>query len=101
MDVFGEEKLNMVARVPRLKSVRSLPNYTLEVQFMDGTQGQVKMIDLITSKEAGVFAELKDEEIFNQVHLEYGVVTWPGEIDLAPDAMYHEIKQKGVWNFVK
>jgi hypothetical protein len=24
-------------------------------------------------------------------------VTWPGEIDLAPDAMYAEIKQGGHW----
>jgi hypothetical protein len=29
--------------------------------------------------------------------LEYGAVTWPGEIDLAPDAMYEEIKQNGTW----
>jgi len=24
-------------------------------------------------------------------------VTWPGEIDLAPDAMYREIKKAGKW----
>jgi len=24
-------------------------------------------------------------------------VTWPGEIDLAPDAMYEGIKATGVW----
>jgi hypothetical protein len=32
-----------------------------------------------------------------QAHLEYGAVTWPGEIDLAPDAMYAEIKEAGTW----
>jgi len=24
-------------------------------------------------------------------------VEWPGEIDLAPDAMYEEVKKNGVW----
>jgi len=26
-----------------------------------------------------------------------GAVTWPGELDLAPDAMYDEIKANGRW----
>jgi hypothetical protein len=33
----------------------------------------------------------------NQAHLEYGVVTWPGEIDLAPDAMHDAVKKSGRW----
>ncbi|WP_330217058.1 DUF2442 domain-containing protein [Geobacter pickeringii] len=32
-----------------------------------------------------------------QVFVEYGVVTWPDEIDLAPDAIYERIKQYGKW----
>ena len=81
----------------RLTKVKAMPNYQLEVEFTDGTQGFVEMITLITSDKAGVFAALKDPDLFNQVHLEYGVVTWPGEIDLAPDAMHDAIKQKGRW----
>jgi hypothetical protein len=45
------------------------------------------MSNFIFSDEAGVFAALRDETLFAQVHLELGVVTWPGEIDIAPDAM--------------
>jgi hypothetical protein len=26
-----------------------------------------------------------------------GAVMWPGEIDLAPDAMYDEIRKEGRW----
>jgi hypothetical protein len=33
--------------------------------------------------------------VFEQAYLDLGMVTWPGEIDLAPDAMYREIKQHG------
>jgi len=69
----------------------------LEVYFVDGTHGFVNMMPLIMSDKAGVFAVLKDTTIFNQAHLEYGAVTWPGEIDLAPDAMHHEIQMHGTW----
>ena len=81
----------------RLTRVTPLAHYTLEVEFVDGTHGLVEMQQRITSNKAGIFAKLKDLTIFNQVYLEYGAVTWPGEIDLAPDAMYDEIKQNGIW----
>jgi hypothetical protein len=44
-----------------------------------------------------VFAVLADPERFAQVGIEFGAVWWPGEIDLAPDAMYAEIKAHGRW----
>ncbi len=81
----------------RLKKVKPLPDYILEVEFLDGTQGIVDMSRIITSKKAGVFAKLRDLALFNQVSLHYSAVTWPGEIDLAPDAMYEEIKRHGKW----
>lgn len=81
----------------RLTKVKPLPNFELEVEFIDGTHGFVEMIKLIMSDNAGVFAALKDMDLFNSAHLEYGVLTWPGEIDLAPDAMHEAIKQKGRW----
>jgi len=62
---------------------------------MDGTRGEVDLSRLIKKENAGVFTELRDPALFAQVYLEYGVVMWPGEIDLAPDVMYDEIKQKG------
>jgi hypothetical protein len=88
----------IICAVPwRLTKIRSLKDYKLEVDFIDGTHGLVEMKQLIIGKKAGVFAKLIDVNIFNQVYLEYGVATWPGEIDLAPDAMYDEIKNNGHW----
>lgn len=52
---------------------------------------------LIHSPGAGVFATLADPSLFAQARVEYGAVTWPGEVDLAPDAMYAEIKKSGKW----
>lgn len=81
----------------RLTSVKPLENYQLEVEFMDGAHGLIEMKNLIMSQKAGVFAALRDINTFNQVHLEYGTVTWSGEIDLAPDAMHDEIIRHGKW----
>jgi len=81
----------------RLTSVKPLEDYKLEVEFIDGTHGFVDMRQQIMGQKAGVFAVLRDINIFNQVCLEYGAVTWPGEIDLAPDVMHDEIANNGVW----
>lgn len=81
----------------RVQEVAVLTDFCISVKFVDGTSGEVDLSRLVNSKEAGVFAPLRDPSLFARVHLEYGVVTWPGEIDLAPDAMYDEIKENGRW----
>jgi hypothetical protein len=77
----------------RVVSVQPLPNFRLRVRFVDGTQGEVDLKSLILSPSAGVFAVLADVALFEQVFVDFGAVTWPGELDLAPDAMYEDIKQ--------
>lgn len=81
----------------RVQAVKVLPNYQLEVVFVDGLCGRVNLALRVHSENAGVFASLKDVKVFNQVFVHLGVVTWPGEIDLAPDAMYESIKKTGEW----
>jgi hypothetical protein len=39
----------------------------------------------------GVLAPLANPQFFGQVFIDDGAVAWPGEIDLAPDAMYAEV----------
>ena len=92
----------IICTVPwRLTKIRPLENYRLEVEFIDGIHGFVEMEQLIFSQKAGVFAKLRDVNAFNKAYLEYGAVIWPGEIDLAPDAMHDEIKQHGTWTLTK
>ena len=45
----------------------------------------------------GVFEPLKDPNFFDKVFIDGDAVAWAGEIDVAPDAMYEEIKQHGKW----
>jgi hypothetical protein len=75
-------------------SVQPISPLALAVRFEDGTEGSVRFEP---SHLHGVFEALKAPEVFRQVRVEDGAVTWPGEIDLAPDAMYREIKHKGEW----
>ncbi len=81
----------------RVAAVKALSGFRLHVVFLDGTEGKVDLSGLINSPGAGVFAALMDEATFDQVFVEHGAVTWPGQIDLAPDAMYAEIRKTGTW----
>jgi hypothetical protein len=78
-------------------SVKPAENFRLWVEFQDGTAGVVDMNSLVHGADAGVFAGLSDPVQFAEAFVEYGVVTWPGEVDLAPDAMYQAIKESGEW----
>jgi hypothetical protein len=68
--------------------VKPEPDYCLFVRFKDGLTGRVR---LEREKLTGALAPLLDAKFFEQVFIDYGAVAWPGEIDLAPDAMYAEV----------
>jgi hypothetical protein len=74
-----------------------MPGHRLRVRFNDGAEGMVEMADFINSTGAGVFAVLRDEAVFRQAKVALGAVTWPGDLDLAPDAMHRAIRKHGKW----
>ena len=71
-----------------LVKVRPEPDYSLSVGFKDGVTGPVR---LQWEELTGVLTPLRDRKFFEQVVVDSGAVAWPGEIDLAPDAMYAQI----------
>jgi Protein of unknown function (DUF2442) len=81
----------------RVAEVEALPGFRLRVRFNDGTEGIVELAGFINSPEAGVFATLRDESAFRRVSVVLGAVTWPGELDLAPDAMHRAVNEHGAW----
>jgi hypothetical protein len=76
----------------RVVSVEASRGYRLRVRFVDGLEGIVDMSRLVTSPDAGVFAALADSEAFNRAFVALGAVCWPDGLDIAPDAIYAEIK---------
>ena len=67
------------------------PGYRLFVRFRDGLAGNV---GLRREELTGALAPLVDPEFFRQVFIDGGAVAWPGEIDLAPDAMYANVARQ-------
>jgi hypothetical protein len=69
--------------------VQPEPGYCLFVRFADGTEGRVH---LSPDEFTGVLTPLRDHAFFEQVFVDQGAVSWPGDIDMAPDAMYEQVK---------
>lgn len=74
--------------------VKPVDRVRLEVEFADGLTGEVEFED---SFFYGVFNVIRDPKRFAEVRCDHGFVEWPGDLDLAPDAMYDAIKSDGRW----
>jgi hypothetical protein len=84
----------------RLRAINVLNDWQLAVTFNDGLTGRLDLSSLVKGPDAGVFEALRDPEFFAQAYLDCGAVAWPNGADLAPDAMYKEIRRHGVWCIV-
>ena len=56
--------------------------------MQDGLKGRVR---LNREDLTGPLGPLLDLDFFRRVYIDSGAVAWPGEIDLAPDAMYAQV----------
>lgn len=70
--------------------VKPEPDCSLFVCFADGMKGRVP---LSPDEFTGVLAPLRDRAFFERVFVDQGAVAWPGEIDMAPDAMYQQVRK--------
>ncbi len=71
--------------------VKPEPGLSLFVRFRDGSCGRVQ---LAREELTGVLAPLLDVDFFERVFVDQGAVAWPGDIDLAPDAMHADIASR-------
>ena len=74
---------------PRVKRVRHLEEYRLELSFTDGTTGELDFKERVVGR-GGVFTPLQDIDFFKQVRVdpEAGTIVWPNEVDFCPDVLY-------------
>ncbi len=70
--------------------VRAEPGCTLFVRFADGLSGRVRFMPGFFT---GVFEPIRDSSRFAKVFVHQGAVAWPGDLDLAPDALYERVKR--------
>lgn len=72
--------------------VQIVDHGVLRARFRDGTEGRVRFAD---SAFSGVFAKLRDPLEFDKAFIDGYFVSWPGQLDLAPDAMHAAIRSTG------
>jgi len=74
---------------PRVKSVRALEDYELEVLF---NNGESRRFDVKPYLHRGVFIRLQDRDAFRAVRVVAGSVEWANGLDLSYDTLYVEGK---------
>ena len=76
----------------KITSFRVLENYQVWLRFDDGVEG---VADLSALVGKGVFAAWRDYEFFRRAYVaDYGSLTWPGDLDLCPDALWLQVTGK-------
>jgi hypothetical protein len=85
--IDGIDKPQATAQLSEFQQIEAAENVLKHSGAMIREEGEVDMSERVRSPHAGVFAALTYPDVFAQVHVEFGAVTWPGELDLAPDAM--------------
>src|SRR3990167_2237905 len=70
--------------------VEYIEGYRLRLTFENGKSGTVDFKDYI--KKGSVYDRFSDIEYFKQVyiHPDLGILCWPGDVDVAPETIYHE-----------
>ncbi len=77
--------------IPEVVAVKSLPDYSLYLEFSDGTKGETSVAHLAGK---GVFAFWNDYRNFEKVYVdqESGTIAWSDDIDLDPVQLYASVK---------
>lgn len=75
--------------LPAIVGVAVVGDYRLRLLFDDGTVGDV---DFSSREWVGVFKPLRDPAVFALVRVdpEAATIVWPGNLDMAPEALYKE-----------
>lgn len=81
---------------PRITGVEPTGNYSLELWFSDGAFRHLDLMGLISRRRA--LRPLCDPGLFRQVYVNKAThsISWPGGIDLNPDALYGLEQRTGI-----
>ena len=71
--------------LPEVIAVQALSGHRLLLTFRNGER---KRFDMSPYLHYPVFQRLQNPGFFGLARIDYGTVTWPGEIDIAPETLY-------------
>ena len=66
-------------------AVQAVPDFRLVLTF---STGERRLFDMRPYLHYPVFRRLENQAFFDLARVDYGTVTWPGEIDIAPETLY-------------
>ena len=69
--------------------VEALKDYQLKLIF---DNGEIKIKDMKPYLDKGIFKKLKDINVFNNVKIKYGTISWENDIDICADSLYETSK---------
>ncbi|MBK1720520.1 DUF2442 domain-containing protein [Thiocystis violacea] len=72
-----------------VNSVETIPGYGLLLTFT-GAGGEQRRFDMRPYLHYPVFRRLENPGYFSLARVDYGTVTWPGDIDIAPETLYEQ-----------
>jgi len=69
-----------------IKYFTYLNDYSIHLTFENGKEG---VVDLSSYTErSGVFSKFSDIDYFRKVYIDHVVLTWPNNVDIAPETIY-------------
>jgi hypothetical protein len=68
-----------------VNSVVAVPDFGLVLTF---NSGERRRFDMRPYLHYPVFRRLENQGYFSLARVDYGTVTWPGDIDIAPETLY-------------
>lgn len=72
----------------KVSGIRPMKDHFLWIRF---NTGEAKVFDFKPLLEQPAFAPLKDEQVFREVYIDYGIAVWlDGDIDISPEYLYEK-----------
>lgn len=70
-------------------NVKPLTNYELKLTFENKEE---RIFDIKPYLDKGIFKELKNQNIFNSVHISFDTIQWSNKADIDPETLYKDSK---------
>ncbi|MDY4221271.1 MAG: DUF2442 domain-containing protein [Candidatus Faecousia sp.] len=71
----------------KVSGIRPMEGFLLWIRF---STGEAKVFDFKPLLDSPAFAPLRDDAVFRDVYIDYGVAVWmDGDVDISPEYLYN------------
>ncbi len=83
--------MNGVHKMLAIVEAEYLDDYKIRLEFSDGRKGVVNLKEMIKSDHRPIVHQLEDLELFKNFKLVHDTISWPNDLDLAPEFLYFQL----------